>query len=96
MTGYTVTAKYEGTVSKIALDRVRYVAIFEGTEIQPVIPLPEIDDPVTTTDRTATEGGFSFNWAYILIPLGVVVLAGGGIGTALFLKKRSESGEESV
>ena len=42
------------------------------------------------------EGGFSFNWAYILIPLGAVVLVGGGVGVALFLKKRSESGEESV
>ena len=37
VTGYTVTAKYVGTVSKIALDRVRYVAIFEGTEIRLVV-----------------------------------------------------------
>ena len=36
VTGYTVTADYTGTVSHIALDRVRYVAIFEGTPIQPV------------------------------------------------------------
>ena len=33
--GYTVTADYSGTVSRIALNRVRYVAIFEGTPIQP-------------------------------------------------------------
>lgn len=100
VTGYTVTAKYEGTVSKIALDRVRYVAVFEGTEIRPVITIPEIpeiDDPMTTApDKTATDGGFSFNWAYVLVPLGVVALAGGGVGTALFLKKRHESGEESA
>ncbi len=97
VTGYNVTAKYVGTVSKIALDRVRYVAIFEGTEIKPVIPLPEIDEPVTVPDKTVTEeGGFSFNWAYVLVPLGAVILVGGGIGTALFLKKRSESGEESA
>jgi len=96
VTGYTVTAKYEGTVSRIALDRVRYVAIFEGTEIQPVLLPAEIEDPVATPDNTAMEGGFSFNWAYILIPLGAVVLVGGGVGVALFLKKRSESGEESV
>ena len=100
VTGYTVTAKYEGTVSKIALDRVRYVAVFEGTEIRPVITIPEIpeiDDPMTAApDKTATEGGFSFNWAYVLVPLGVVALAGGGVGTALFLKRRNESGEESV
>ena len=97
VTGYTVTAKYEGTVSRIALDRVRYVAIFEGTEIKPVVTLPEIKDPNTTVpDKTAPDGGFSFNWGYILIPLGVVVLIGGGVGAALFLKKRNESGEESA
>ncbi len=94
VTGYTVTAKYEGTVSKIALDRVRYVAVFEGTEIRPVITIPEIpeiDDPMTTApDKTATDGGFSFNWAYVFIPLGVVVLIGGGVAVALFLKRRSE------
>ena len=28
--GYTVTADYAGTVSRIALNRVRYAAIFEG------------------------------------------------------------------
>ena len=97
VTGYTVTAKYEGTVSKIALDRVRYVAIFEGTEIKPVVTLPEIEDPSTAVpDKTAPDGGFSFNWGYILIPLGVVVLIGGGVGAALFLKKRNESGEETA
>ena len=96
VTGYTVTAKYEGTVSKIALDRVRYVAVFEGTEIRPVITIPEVEDPITTApEKTAAEGGFSFNWAYVLVPLGIVALTGGGVGTALFLKRRNESGEES-
>ena len=37
--GYTVTADYTGTVSRIALNRVRYVAIFEGTPIQPAEPV---------------------------------------------------------
>ena len=101
VTGYTVTAKYSGTVSKIALDRVRYVAIFEGTEIKPVVVLPEINDPIddpvpAVKDPAASEGGFHFNWAYVLVPLGAVVLAGGGVGAALFLKKRSESGEEAA
>lgn len=97
VTGYTVTAKYEGTVSRIALDRVRYVAIFEGTEIKPVVTLPEIEDSSTTVpDKTAPDGGFSFSWGYILIPLGIVVLIGGGVGAALFLKKRNESGEETA
>ena len=31
--GYTVTADYTGTVSRIALNQVRYVAIFEGTPL---------------------------------------------------------------
>ena len=38
--GYTVTADYTGTVGKINLDRVRYVAIFEGTPLQPVEEVP--------------------------------------------------------
>ena len=96
VTGYTVTAKYVGTVSKIALDRVRYVAVFEGTEIKPVIPIPEPIDPVIVPDKTASNGGFQFNWAYVLVPLGAVVLAGGGVGAALFLKKRHEAGEENA
>ena len=96
VTGYTVTAKYEGTVSRIALDRVRYVAVFEGTEIQQVLPVSEVDGFITEPEKTVQDGGFSFNWAYILVPLGLVVLAGGGIGTALFLKKRSESVEEDA
>ena len=59
VTGYNVSAEYSGTVSRIALDRVRYVAVFEGTEIKPVVTLPEIDDPITTVPaKTATDGGF--------------------------------------
>ena len=91
VTGYTVTAKYVGTVSKISLDRVRYVAIFEGTEIKPAIPLPDLENPAETVpDRTASDGGFQFNWAYVLVPLGAVVLAGGGVGAALYWKRRNE------
>ena len=36
--GYTVTADYSGTVSRIALNKTRYVAIFEGTPIAPAEP----------------------------------------------------------
>ena len=53
--GYTVTADYVGTVSRISLDRVRYVAIFSGVSLNPVEPEPDqstdIDDstvPVPT------------------------------------------------
>ena len=84
--GYTVTANYAGTVSRIALNKTRYVAIFEG------------DGP--TADIIPTEAdsapGFQFKWAYLLVPLGVIALAGGGMGTALFLKRRHESGEEET
>ena len=81
--GYTVTADYTGTVSRIALNKTRYVAIFEGTPLEPV-------EPVFDAANTA---GSDFHWAYVLIPLGVITVAGGGIGIALFLKRRSELAE---
>ena len=96
VTGYTVTAKYVGTVSKIALDRVRYVAVFEGTEIRPIVPIPDPTAVDTLPGDGATDSGFHFNWAYILVPLAAVTLAGGGVGTALWLKKRHEAGEEGA
>ena len=84
MTGYTVTADYSGTVSRIALNKTRYVAIFEGTAIEPLAPLPDSESsPV------------QFNWAYILVPLGVVFAAGGVIGGCLLYKRKHESEEES-
>ena len=83
--GYTVTADYTGTVSRIALNTPRYVAIFEGTAIVPVEPAVELPDVL--------EAPKQFNWAYVLVPLGVVAAAGGGVGIALFLKRRRESDE---
>ena len=75
--GYTVTAEYRGTVSKIALNKVRYVAIFEGTPLQPLVP----EEPAST----------QFNWAALLVPFGIVALAGAGIGAALFIRRRREA-----
>lgn len=83
--GYTVTADYTGTVSRIALNKTRYVAIFEGTSLQPV---------VQETDQES--GAVQFNWAVILAPFGVVALAGAGIGAALFMKRRRETAEEDA
>lgn len=92
--GYTVTADYTGTVSRIALNKTRYVAIFEGTPLQPVQPvepaepeepaieMPEIPEPAPASS--------SFHWAYLLVPLGLIAAAGGGVGIALFLKRRNE------
>ena len=77
--GYTVTADYTGTVSRIALNRVRYVAIFEGSPIQPAISVAK-----NTT----------FRWSYVLVPLGVVAAAGAGVGGALLVKHRKENADE--
>ena len=79
--GYTVTADYTGTVSHIALDRVRYVAIFEGEPIQPILP---------------AGNAAAFRWSYVLVPFGIVAAAGAGVGGALFWKRRKEAaaGEE--
>ena len=83
--GYTVTANYAGTVSRIALNKTRYVAIFEGDgPTASLIPEESAPDPGS---------GSHFNWAFLLVPLGVIALAGGGMGTALFLKRRHESEE---
>ncbi|MFG6352613.1 MAG: cell wall anchor protein, partial [Oscillospiraceae bacterium] len=43
--GYVVTAEYSGTVSRIALNKVRYVAIFEGTPLVSVEPEPTPEPP---------------------------------------------------
>ena len=88
-----VTADYSGTVSRIALNKVRYVAIFEGVPLFPVIETPELD-PEPTTDADEPEAAapaIQFHWAYVLIPLGVIAAIGGGIGAALFIRKRRES-----
>ena len=86
--GYVVTAEYSGTVSRIALNKVRYVAIFEGVPLNPVEPEPT---PEPSTDVQEPAAPIQFHWAYVLIPLGVVALAGAGIGAALFIKKLREN-----
>ena len=130
--GYTVTAEYTGTVSRIALNRVRYVAIFEGMAIfsdipdpndtsdlmepptdpsdpaapvnpeAPVVPdtpsqseNPEPEAPDANAPQEPQTPSFTFNWAYILVPLLVISLAGIGVGIALFIKHRTENGDDS-
>ena len=80
--GYTVTADYTGTVSRIALNRVRYVAIFEGSPIQPAEPVE------------APSAASAFRWFYVLLPLGLVAAAGAGVGGALLVKRRHENADE--
>ena len=80
--GYTVTADYTGTVSRIALNRVRYVAIFEGV-------------PIQSAEPAKTAGAMSsLRWSYVLIPLGIVAAAGAGVGGALLVKHRKENADE--
>lgn len=78
--GYTVTADYSGTVSRINLNKTRYVAVYEGTPIKPVL----------TEDQMSPD----FNWMVLAIPFGVVTLVGVGVGGALFYKRRKENVEE--
>ena len=83
--GYTVTADYTGTVSRLSLNRTRYVAIFEGEVIEPIVPEPTTDSdnqPSTTVQ---------FNWAVIMLPIGIVALVGVGIGAGIFFKRRCET-----
>lgn len=87
--GYTVTADYVGTVSRIALNRVRYVAIFEGRPIAAAIE-PIVAEAEQTAERAAAAG---FPWHYLLVPLGVVAFAGVGAGAALTIKRRGETVE---
>ena len=79
---YTVTADYSGTVSRIALNQIRYVAIYEGSPIFPIELEPAVTEP---------SDAMAFQWAYVLVPLGVIALIGGGIGVALLVKRRKES-----
>ena len=64
---------------------MRYVAIFEGEPLEPAVPVEELGD-----------GLAQFNWAAILLPLGVVFAVGGVIGACLFVKRRRESKEEDA
>ena len=91
--GYTVTADYAGTVSHIALDRVRYVAIFEGTRLAEPEESEEVTKAADDTVPADQENGApaQFPWRYVLVPIGIVAVVGLGLGVALTLKRRSES-----
>lgn len=87
--GYTVTADYTGTVGRIALNKTRYVAIFEGKPLLSIVKVPASPAP-----DQQTENPTGFNWGAILLPIGVVALAGVGIGAGIFFKRRKENDEE--
>lgn len=82
--GYTVTADYTGTVSRIALNKTRYVAIFEGTAIKPVAPTE--DDPVVDSVLT-------FPWKAFLVPVGFVAILGIAVGAGIVYKRKREESD---
>ena len=91
MKGYTVTADYAGTVSRINLNKTRYVAIFEGTSLNPdseeptASPNPDVADGNEvdpTAPDTVSEG------QNMLVPVCVVLVAALGIGVFLIVKRR--------
>ena len=95
--GYTVTAEYAGTVSRINLNKIRYVAIFEGTPLEPVTteepgdtPNPDLTDPtapVEPTDPTGQDAptGEKNNILPVVAVVAVVLLGGGAF---YFIKRR--------
>ena len=56
---------------------------------------PDAPEQVTNPEPPSQAPAFSFNWAYILVPLLIIALAGAGVGIALFIKHRSENGDDS-
>lgn len=90
--GYTVTADYTGTVSRINLNKIRYVAIFDGTPLE----TEEVEEPVVSPDPAVTDepdvdpaATATVSEKNMLIP--VCVLAGAaalGVGAFFVIKRR--------
>ena len=80
--GYTVTADYAGTVSRINLNKIRYVAIFEGTALEPAPSTPA--DQTDPTGQEAQTG--EKNSILPVVAVVASVLLGGG--AFYFIKRR--------
>ena len=68
-TGYTVTVEYGGEVTKTSCDTIVYTAVFTATG---ATPSAENADAQNTAE--------DFNYALLLIPLGILALGGVGYG----------------
>lgn len=75
VTGYTVTAEYAGTVSRINLDKVRYVAVYEGT---PLTPVPVVPDAVPEQEKAVN----------LLVPIGIAAVVLVGAAAAVVIRRR--------
>ena len=85
VTGYTVTAQYNGEVEKIALDKVQYVAIFHGTPLAPVAE----ENPEEETNVAA-------DWRYIAIPAALLALCAAGFATAKIRTTKGSTEHETI
>lgn len=96
--GYLVTADYVGEVSHIALNKVRYVAIYEGVNLHPeenpVVERAEEIEPIeqegeipveVVVPEVAQKSGF--RWTYVVIPVAIGALLG---GSYWFAKRRGD------
>ena len=90
--GYTVTADYAGTVSRINLNKIRYVAIFEGTALDPAPGenTGDISDPSAPPDQTdptgqETQTGETNRVLPVVAVVAAVLLGGGAF---YFIKRR--------
>ena len=75
-TGYVVTANYMGEVTRVSTDVITYTAVFSSGE-----PMPDAENtpaPTDTQQPTQESGSFSFDWKWLLIPLGVGALGCAG------------------
>ena len=90
--GYTVTADYAGTVSRINLNKIRYVAIFEGTVLDPAPgentgDISDSSAPPDQTDSTGQEAqtGEKNSILPVVAVVAAVLLGGGAF---YFIKRR--------
>ena len=96
VTGYTVTADYSGTVSRINLNKTRYVAIFEGTALEPVNQeesgstfTPGLSNPTDPAEQDVSTGvDVPVNEKNNLLPVVAVVVVVLGAGAFFFIKRR--------